>query len=140
MAKAASTEEVVTSAGYDDSQFEWENIHEEAADQLIFDDPNDRYTGEYRGHEIIIPDPADPSEWFVKLNYRDNDGLKFTNAGYELRTVFVELTLNSDGSVASSKDRVTIGTMTRITLIKLVKVDQASPMKSFRVDVAKARS
>lgn len=134
----------VQSAGYDETQFEWDNVHEEAPDQLLFTTIGDKYVGEYRGHELIVPDPATPDEWFVQLKWHDQDGSKVCNAGYELRTAYVELVpdpagmaLDKDGHAFTVRDIIAPGSVTRTELIKLVDVKQATPMKSYRVDVAK---
>lgn len=140
MAKGTEVEETTDAAvaiGYaDSSEWQWETVHVEAADQLVFDTPGDLYIGIYAGHEIIYPDPEKhPEEWFVQLKWTDPQGAKFTNAGYELRNAYTETTYNDEGRPTVT-DKIPVGTMTRNELMKLVDVDQASPMKSFRVDVA----
>ena len=126
--------------GYDASEFEWENVHEEAADQLVFDTEGDTYIGEYQGHEIIHDtNKTPPMDWFVKLMWRDPEGLKFTNAGYELQTAYVKVTTDDAGNPVNSEDIIPPGTITRNVLVKKVNVKKASPMKSFRVDTAKSR-
>jgi hypothetical protein len=122
--------------GLNEADFEWDNVHEEAPDQLVFDAVGDKYIGRYEGHTLIYPEASDPSKWFIQLRWRDDDGLKVTNAGYELRTAYVDITVADDGSV-SVTDKIKPGTVTRNELVKLVDVDQASPMKSFRVDTAR---
>ena len=123
--------------GYDESQFEWDNVHEEAPDQLVFDTLGDKYVGEYSGHDLIYPTPDDPSKWFIQLRFRDMDGTKVTNAGYELRTAYVNVTVDDAGMVVAHEDKIPTGSITRTELVKLVDVDQASPMKSYRVDIAR---
>jgi hypothetical protein len=135
-------EEGPRTVGYDETQFEWDTIHEEAPDKMSFDTAGDKYIGEYLGHELIYPSPDDPNparaaEWFIVLKWRDPEGTKVTNAGYELRTTYVNVTVNDDGSVAAHEDRIPVGSMTRTELIKLVDVKQQEPMKSYRVDVAR---
>lgn len=137
MAKQDQPQDTSTSkVGYDESQFEWETVHEEAPDQLIFEDKGDTYVGVYEGHEIIYPEADEPDKFFIQLKWRDPDGLKVTNAGYELRNTYTETKFNDDGKPVVT-DRIPVGTMTRNVLVKTVDVNQASPMKSFRVDTAK---
>lgn len=143
MAKGTEVAEPVDGAvaiGYADDGYQWDTVHTEAGDQLVFDTVGDLYIGLYAGHEIIYPDPNNPDpdkakKWFVQLKWTDPEGAKFTNAGYELRTAYTETTYGADGQPIVT-DKIAIGSMTRNELKKLVDVDQASEMKSFRVDVA----
>jgi hypothetical protein len=115
------------SAGYDAAQFEWETVHEEAADQIVFDKVGDTYVGEYLGSEVIsFTDRDGEDQSFTQLKFRDNEGLKGINAGYELRKAF---------------DGIPAGSIVRVQYVKNVPITgQASPMKSFRVDTAKSRA
>jgi hypothetical protein len=135
--EVAEMEDAAQAVGYADSgEYQWETVHVEAADQLVFDTLGDKYIGVYAGHEIIYPEPdKNPDKWFVKLNWTDPDGAKFTNAGYELRNAYTETTYDSEGRPVVT-DKIPVGSFTRNELMKLVNVDQASEMKSFRVDVA----
>lgn len=137
----AQPEDAAVAIGYaDDAGYEWNTVHVEAADQIVFDTVGDLYIGIYAGHEIIYPDPEkDPTKWFVQLKWTDPEGAKFTNAGYELRNAYTE-TRYDDASLPVVTDKIAIGSMTRNELKKLVDVDQASEMKSFRVDVAAPRN
>jgi hypothetical protein len=144
----AETVEAPLAWGYSDEEFaqfgEAETVHVEAGDQLIFDTVGDLYIGLYAGHEVIYPNANDPDpikarKWFIQLKWTDPEGSKFTNAGYELRTAYVNVTLTEDGRPVVT-DKVAIGSMTRNELMKLVDVDQQSEMKSFRVAVAKPRN
>lgn len=134
-------DESTTVGGYDASDFQWETVHEEAPDQLIFDIIGDEYIGEYIGHELIYPEgEGTPEKWFIQLRWRDHEGIKVTNAGYELQTTYVEVHTDDNGHVVSTKDIIPPHTMTRTTLAKLVDIGQPSKMKSFRVDTAKNRA
>ena len=138
MAKAevAETVEAAQVVGYEGQEFQWTTVHVEAPDQVVFDTVGDTLIGIYAGHELIYPDPEkDPTEWFVQLKWTIPTGAVFTNAGYELRTAYTKTTFDSEGR-PSVTDKIAVGTMTRNELMKLVDVDQASPMKSFRVDTA----
>lgn len=115
------------SAGLDPTEFEWETVHEEAADQIVFDTLGDAYTGEYLGSELIsFTDKKGEEQSFTQLKFRDKEGLKGINAGYELRKAF---------------DGIPQGAIVRVVYIKNVPITgQESPMKSFRVDTAKSRA
>lgn len=127
--------------GYKAEDYQWETVHEEAPDQLIFDTIGDTYIGEYVGHDLIYPEgDGAPEKWFIQLRWRDHEGIKTTNAGYELQTTYVEVQTDNNGHVISTKDLIPPHTMTRTILAKLVDVGQASKMKSFRVDTAKNRA
>lgn len=144
MAKDTDVAEAVDAAvaiGFEDSGYEWTTVHVEAADQIVFDTVGDTYIGIYAGHEIIYPDAlkGDTDKWFVQLKWTDPTGAKFTNAGYELRNAYTTTTYDSEGR-PTIDDKIAVGSMTRNELMKLVDVDQASEMKSFRVDVAGPRN
>jgi hypothetical protein len=127
--KAATNEVAVNgpqTVGYSGEDFEWENIHEEAPDQLVFDTLGDTYIGEYLGMDLIeFEDRAGQPQEFWQLRFRDGNGVKVLNAGYELRETYKE---------------IPTGTITRTQLMKFVDVGQQSPMKSYRVDRAKAKT
>lgn len=136
--EVAEVEEAAQVIGYDPAEFdesEWTTVHVEAADQLVFDVPGDTYIGAYAGHEIVYPEPdKDPSKFFIQLKWTDPTGAKFTNAGYELRNAYVEITFDADGTPTVT-DKIPVGAVTRNELRKFKDVDQPSEMKSFRVDV-----
>ena len=138
------TVDAATVVGYQDVGYEWETVHVEAADQIVFDTEGDLYIGVYAGHELIYPYLNDPkpekrSEWFVQLKWTDPAGAKFANAGYELRNAYTETTFDDEGR-PTVVDKIAPGSMTRNELKKFVDVDQASEMKSYRIDVAKPRN
>lgn len=141
MAKGTDLDTVEDAAviGYEDSpEYQWDTVHIEAGDQIVFEESGDKYIGIYAGHEIIYPDPEKkPLEFFVQLHWTDPQGSKFTNAGHELTVAYVDLTYNADGSLASHTDKVPIGSMTRNEMVKTVDTGKNDPMKSFRVDVAR---
>src|SRR5271165_3186600 len=94
MAKPGTSENP-SAVGYDDTQFEWENVHEEAPDQIIFTVIGDTYTGLYQGSEVITFDDKGEEKSFTQLKFRDTDGLKVINAGYELGEAFAKITAGS---------------------------------------------
>jgi hypothetical protein len=143
--EVAEVEDAAQTGGYSYEEFvaygEAEVVHVEAADQLVFDTVGDRYIGIYAGHELIYPDAqkGDTDKFFVQLKWTDPQGAKFANAGYELRNAYVEVTYDSEGRPTVT-DKIPVGSMTYNELMKLVDVDQASEMKSFRVIVARPRN
>ena len=147
MAKGTEIEEVqaATAVGYSANdldylgEFAWETVHTESPDQVVFDEVGDLLIGIYAGHEIIYPDPEkSPGDWFVQLRWTIPTGAIFTNAGYELRNAFTTTVYDNEGRPTVT-DKIALGSMTRVELMKFVDVDQASQMKSFRVDVARPR-
>lgn len=140
MAKGTELDTVdgATALGYQDSsEYEWATVHTESPDQVKFDTVGDLLIGLYAGHEIIYPDPEkDPSDFFIQLRWTIPTGSVFVNAGYELRNAFTTTVYDSDGRPTVT-DKIEVGSMTRVELKKLVDVDQASEMKSYRVDVAR---
>ena len=113
--------------GYDESQFEWETAHVEAGQQITFDTIGDTLIAEYLGQETVeFVDSHGETQQFVQLKFQvpGMDGPAYVNAGYDLAKAYEKIPNNS---------------ITRTQLRKLVDVDQASPMKSYRVDVAKPR-
>lgn len=152
MGKAVETTEPITAdvIGYDGTEYEWETVHTEAADQIVFETPGDCYIGLYVGWDLIYVDPDNPkpekaNQWFIQLHFTDPGGAKNINAGYDLRRAYLEQTnireTAADPSVRPEfKEVIPPQSMTRNLYAKDVDVDQNDPMKSFRVDVAKARN
>lgn len=135
--EVAEVQNAAAIVGYDPSEFEWTTVHTESPDQVVFDAIGDTLVGVYAGHEIIYPDPVkDPGKWFVQLRWTIPGGSVFANAGYELRNAYTKTTYDSEG-LPTVVDKVPVGAITRTELMKFIDVDQASPMKSFRVDVAR---
>lgn len=148
MAKGTEMEtvEAATAVGYSPAEleamgdFQWETVHTESPDQVVFDEVGDLLVGTYAGHEIIYPDPEkSPFDWFVQLRWTIPTGAVFTNAGYELRNAFTTTVYDNEGRPTVT-DKIDPGSITRVELMKFVDVDQASEMKSFRVDVARPRN
>jgi hypothetical protein len=119
-------------------EIQWEIVHEETPDRIVFDEQGDWIIGTYVGSEWITPPPVpnkngelEEHDPFLQLIFRNvvtSSGETFrlavTNAGYALRMAF-------------ENDAFTSDTLTRVTLVKSVDVDQAAPMKDFRVETAK---
>lgn len=120
------TSENPSVVGYDESQFEWETVHEEAPDQIIFEEIGDTYIGMFLGaEEITFTDKNGENQTFTRLRFRDNDGLKVINAGYELREAYA---------------KIPPPVVTRTELKKKVDVGQEKPMLSYRIDQAKPKA
>lgn len=150
MGKAVDTTEATEIVGYGADGYEWETVHTEAPDQILFENPGDCYIGLYIGWSLIYVDPDNPkpekaNQWFVQLHFTDPGGAKVINAGYDLRRAYLEQTnireTAQDSSVRPDfKEIIPPQSMTRNLYAKDVDVDQNDPMKSFRVDVAKPRN
>jgi len=131
MTKTSPSTEIDTvnapdTVGYSADEFEFETVHTEAPDQIVFDTIGDTYIGKYLGQEVIeFETKKGTTESFTQLKFLDPQGGKVLNAGYDLLQAFKGIQEQS---------------IVRIQLMKFVDVDQESPMKSYRVDVAKARS
>ena len=141
----AEIQDAAQVVGFDPSilaDYEVETVHVEAGDQLVFDTIGDLYIGSNAGHEIVYPEAqkvdGDRSKFFIQLKWTDPAGSKFTNAGYELTQAYVEIKYADDGTPTVT-DKIPVGSLTINELKKLVDVDQASEMKSFRVSVARTR-
>ncbi len=132
MAKGKAVEAAPAGAasvvGYNESDFEWSPVKEESPDQIVLEIPGDTYIGELRVLNWINAetDPLKEPKMFLQAVFRDPNGVRSINCGYELTQAFRDLD-------------PTIGTIYRIELRKYVDVDQASPMKSYKVDSAKVR-
>lgn len=136
MAKAVESTGQAATIGYNEADYQWDTVHVEVPDRLVMDAAGDKYIGEYLGHEVIHPVADNTAEWFIQLSFKDNDGTKVMNAGYELRTTFVTVETDDENDVLSTKDNIPPHSIVKIELRKLVDVDQPSPMKSYQVDVA----
>lgn len=113
-------------AGYNEAEFEWQPVKEESPDQIVLEIPGDTYIGKLIRVLWINAetDPSKPEKLFLQARFRDPDGVRAINCGYELTEAF---------------QNAEEGTIYRIELRKYVDVDQASPMKSYKVDSAKVR-
>ena len=115
-------------------EIQWEIVHEETPDRIVFDEEGDWIVGTFAGFEWITPPPTDKEpepEPFLQLIFRNvltSSGETFrlavTNAGYALRMAFESGAFTPD-------------ILSRVTLVKSVDVDQAAPMKDFRVESAR---
>jgi hypothetical protein len=134
MAKSTQVEEVVnvgTTLGLPAENYQWETVHTESPDQVTFDDIGDTFIGEYLGFEVIhFVDRDDLDKEFTQLKWRVGDQHYVMNAGYDLLKAFG---INDAGEPA-----IPLKSICRVQLRTLVDVGQQSPMKSYRVDVARA--
>jgi hypothetical protein len=105
-----------------DEGFQWETAHIEAPTQLTFDTVGDTFIGLYIGQETVEFEFKGKPDSFVQLSFLVGDEPYAINAGYDLLRGFKGIPDN---------------TYVRIQLRKLVDVGQQSPLKSYRVDVAK---
>ncbi len=119
-------QETVSNVEFIDDGSEWDTIAEESGEAIKFEKVGDSFTGTFEGVNHVVPkDPA--KEEFDQLLFRAADGrLHSTNAGYKLLETFT-------GEGAPAK-----GSRVRITLMGEVPITgQPSPMKDFRVEVAR---
>lgn len=122
---------VTTPAIVDNSATEWEMVHEESPDKVVFDQEGDQLIGRFVGREIITVEATEkePESQFTVLTWRDclvnGDHMDYVanNAGFVLEKAFASLPF---------------GVVTRVTLVKRTDVGQASKMNDFRVEVAKS--
>jgi hypothetical protein len=113
--------------GYDADLFDFETVHEEAGDQIVFEKIGDTYIGEFLGiRTITFTDMDGEEKSFKQLQFRDPSGPKVINAGYELSQIY---------------ETIPAHTITRTMLANQVDVGKGkNAMNSFRVDEAKARN
>lgn len=128
MAKAeVQPTEDTSPVGYDPAAFEWDLVHEESPDQIVFDTIGDEYTGLYLGAEVIhftrTVKGEDVEDEFTQHRFRDPSGITVINGGYELNSELAKMAPD---------------TMLRIKLMKLVDVGQNDPMKSYRIWTARS--
>jgi hypothetical protein len=125
MAKAeVQTTDDTSPVGYDPSAFEWDLVHEESPDQIVFDTVGDEYTGLYLGSEVIgFEDKKGDHQEFTQHRFRDPGGITVINGGYELNAELAKIPAD---------------TMIKVRLMKLVDVGQNDPMKSYRIWTARS--
>lgn len=110
--------------GYDATGVEWENIKEESPDQITLDVLGDTLIAIYKGTDIIeFENNKGEAQSFKQHRLRLPSGPAVINGSYELDAIFEKMPVDS---------------MFRLQLLKLVDTGQQSPMKSYRVDVAKS--
>jgi hypothetical protein len=121
------------SVGYKPDDFTFETVHDEAGSQLIFEEIGDEYIGEYLGTDTITfmrPDENGElqEESFLQLRFKDPEGPKALNAGYELAKYFTE----------TPPQR---GVIVRLILANKVDMGKSkNPMLSFRIDIASPKN
>lgn len=128
MGKDMEPVNAATVVGYDPTQFEWEQVKEEAPDQVNFTVIGDTLVADYLGMELITftehrKDGTEEEKSFYQLKFRTPEGPIVVNGGYEL----VDSFKNREPGVYL------------IQLAKFIDVGQASPMKSYRIHAAKPR-
>lgn len=104
-----------------DSGYTWDTVHVEAPTQITFDAVGDTFVGLYVSKEVIEFTGKRGDEEFTQMRFLVDDEPYAINAGYDLERGF---------------KGIPTGVIVRIQLRKLVDVGQATPLKSYRVDVA----
>lgn len=114
--------ETPTESGVDfipDDQ-DWETVEEESGQKLAFNNPGEQFVGVYVGTETIHPENGDS---FDQQRFRDDAGTLYAiNGGHKLRSAF---------------EGVESGAICRITYMGEIDTGQPSPMKDYRVEIAK---
>ena len=104
----------------------WETVAEGSRTKVQFDTIGDVFTGEYQGTEEIT-NPNDGRTW-MQYNFRGHSPAELSgelcaiNGGFAFRRAF---------------ESVPVGSLVRITFIKTVDTGQPTPMKDFKVEVAR---
>lgn len=109
--------------GFNEADFEWENVHTEQPDQLSFDEIGDTLIAVYLGQSVIeFADKKNGElKQFTQLRFLlPGNNSAVVNAGYDLLKAFEHIPVNH---------------MTRTQYLKSVDVGQNDPMKSYRVDI-----
>lgn len=112
----------------DTAGIQWETVHTEQPDQITFDTIGDTLVAIYLGQQVIDFEVEDKKtgektpESFTQLMFMlPGDNPAVVNAGYDLLVAFKNVPTNR---------------LVRVSYLKDVDVNQQSPMKSYRVDVA----
>lgn len=99
---------------------QWRTVSEDDVEEtkVTFDDMNEPFIGTYRGHRII----ENENGKFTQFLFEEGGYRYFTNAGWNL---------------IQGMAKVNVGQRVRITWINNRDTGQETPMRIFRVDVAK---
>lgn len=127
MAKS-ETESNVDFIGTED---EWETVAEESGEKMKFETVGDEFIGTYEGLTHIVPKKEGTTEEdeFDQLLFRDGNGKLYAlNAGYKLLEAF------------TGENAPATGSRVKLTYVGNVDTGQPSPMKDFRVQVARNAS
>src|SRR5574337_558971 len=110
----------------DDDEFE--AIKEESGEPVKFEEVGDTFTGILKSSETIeFKDPKEGDKTFQQYHFTGTDGKSYSiNGGYQFDEVL---------------PTIAAGTKVRITLAALIPVKgQPSPMKDYRIEVAKSKA
>jgi hypothetical protein len=97
----------------------WETVADETPDRIIFDTLGDQFVGTYEGEMLVDLDDGEQGKY---LTFRNADGYFCTSAGYKLDQAF---------------QKISVGSLVRLTYVKNVDTGQPTPMKDMKVEVAK---
>ncbi len=116
----AKTEENAV-AQTDWNQVVWDTKVAELGDQIVFENPGeDVFIGQYVGSRIVNQEDGNN---FTVLQFIGIDGKPYqTNAGWKLEDGFMD---------------IEAGSIVRMTYVKDVDTGSPSPMKDFRIEVAR---
>lgn len=115
---------MATESGVDwvDEGTEWETVEEESGLRLTFDNVGEAFIGEFLG--IVRIEPTDgKTDPFDQAKFRDKEGTVYSlNPGFKA----------SAGLAKANK-----GDMVRLTYTGDIDTGQPTPMKDFRVEIAR---
>jgi hypothetical protein len=107
-------------AAMDWDSVQWQTVVEEAGLQIVFNAIGDEFVGQFNGARHAM----NGDDEFTILTFRGTDGEAYqTNAGWKLREGFSD---------------IPAGSIVRIKYVKDVETGGPSPMKDFRIDVARS--
>jgi hypothetical protein len=99
----------------------WDTVIQETGEQIIFDTVGDAFVGLFTGKREVEVDGGT----FTLLTFMGAGGKRYqTNAGWKLENGFMDADIKR-------------GDIVRVTYVQDVDTGQPSPMKDFRVEVAR---
>jgi|SRR5215472_9641932 len=120
LARPDSTENDVL-AEVDWDKVSWDTVIQETGDQIVFDTVGDQFVGLYTGTRQA----ENEGEKFTILTFMGPGGKRYqTNAGWKLESGFLDADIKR-------------GDIVRVTYVQDVDTGRPSPMKDFRVEVAR---
>lgn len=104
----------------------WETIKQESGEQITFDTVGDSFTGIYKGMSVI--EFEDTKEGPKSFNQYLFQGVTGVQAGKSYA-------INGGYQLDEELPKVQEGAAVRITLMALIKTDQPSPLKDYKIQV-----
>jgi len=121
LAKPDNTENDVL-AEVDWNKVSWDTVIQETGDQIVFDTVGDQFVGLYTGKREVT---LDDGQKFTLLTFMGPGMKRYqTNAGWKLENGFLDAEIKR-------------GDIVRVTYVQDIDTGRPSPMKDFRVEVAR---